>query len=73
LPAEIDLIGLATADSYTYRNDMLSIYSGKSAINRLHLTDQTLHGFVVEKGAGRVNIVAILDPAHVPVGLPIHV
>jgi hypothetical protein len=73
LPAEIDLMGLATADSYTYKNDMLSIYSGKSAINRLHLSDQTLHGFVVEKGAGSVNIVAILDPAHAPVGLPIHV
>ncbi len=72
LPAEIDLMGLATADSYTYKNDMLSIYSGKSVIDRLHLTDQTLHGFVVEKGAGSVNIVAILDPAHPPFGLPIH-
>ena len=64
-------MGLATADSYTYKNDMLSIYSGKSVIDRLHLTDQTLHGFVVEKGAGSVNIVAILDPAHIPFGLPI--
>ena len=72
-PAEIDLIGLANADSYTYKNDMLSIYSGKSVIDRLRLTDATPNGLVVEKGAGSINIVAILDPAHPSVGLPIHV
>lgn len=73
LPAEIDLHGLATADSYTFRNDMLSIFSGKSVIDRLHLTDDTAHGFAVEKAAGSVNIVAISDPTNPPIGLPIHI
>jgi hypothetical protein len=72
-PAEIDLIGLATADSYTYRNDMLSIYSGKSVIDRLRLTDDTPYGFAVEKTAGSVNIVAISDPTSPPIGLPKHI
>jgi hypothetical protein len=72
-PAEIDLMGLATADSYSYRNDMLSIFSGNSVIDRLRLHDSTPHGFVVEKTTGSVNIVAITDPAHPPAGLPLHI
>jgi len=71
-PAEIDLMRLATADSYTYKNDMLSIFSGKSVIDQLHLTDKTIHGFVVGKTASSVNIIAISDLAHPPGELPIH-
>jgi len=69
---EIDLMGLATADSYSYRNDMLSIFSGKSVIDTLRFHDGTIHGFAVEKTATSVNIVNIIDPSHPPVGLPVH-
>src|SRR5208283_1376128 len=31
--AEIDLVGLAHADSYSFKNDMLAIYSGNSVID----------------------------------------
>lgn len=69
---EIDLESLAKADSYTYQNDMLSIFSGKSVIDTLRLADLTPHGFVVEKTSGSVNILAITDPTNPPVGLPIY-
>lgn len=69
---ELDLIGLAKADSYTYQNDMLSIFSGKSIIDTLRFTDDTPYGFVVEKTANSVNIVAIADPTSPPIGLPLH-
>ena len=69
---EIDLEGLAKADSFTYQNDMLSIFSGKSVIDTLNLADSTPNGFVVEKAAGSVNIVAVADPTNPPIGLPLH-
>jgi hypothetical protein len=70
----IDLMGLATADSYSYRNDMLKIYAGDHVIERLHLDDNTLYGFVVEAPVGsKVSIVEVLDLTHRPVGLPVHV
>ena len=72
LPAEIDLMGLATADSYSYKNDMLSIYHGNSVIDRLNFVDNSDKGFVVEKVGGNVHIVGILDPTHPPAGLPLH-
>src|SRR5207248_2090163 len=53
--SEIDLMGLANADSYTYQNDLLSIFSGSSVIDKLHLHDSTPNGFAVEKTAGSVN------------------
>ena len=73
LPAEIDLMGLANADSYTFKNDMLKIYDGSKIIDMLRLHDSTTDGFTVQKTASSVNIVAITDPTHLPVGLPIHV
>jgi hypothetical protein len=71
---QIDLMGLATADSYTYQNDMLSIFSGGSVIDTLHLHDSTSNGFVVEPptAGGSVYIAAITDLNNVPPGLPIH-
>jgi hypothetical protein len=71
----IDLIGLAMADSYTYKNDMLNIYSGNQIIDTLGLHDSTQYGFVVEPptAGGSVNVVAITDPSNVPTGLPIHI
>jgi hypothetical protein len=69
----IDLMSLAAADSYTYQNDMLSIWSGNTVIDKLRLHDNTPHGFVVEAPTtGRSVNVAISDPNHVPGGLPVH-
>lgn len=72
-PAEIDLEGLAKAGSYTFKNDMLRLFSGNKVIDTLRLTDQTQYGFAVEKTASSVNIVGI-DPTHPATGtlLPIH-
>jgi hypothetical protein len=73
-PDTIDLMGLATADSYSYRNDMLKIYTGNHVVERLHLDNNTPYGFVVEAPVGgQVSIVEVLDPTHRPVGLPVHV
>ena len=69
---EIDLIGLARADSYSFKNDMLSIFSGHKVIDTLRLRDQTSYGFVVQQTAGSVNIVSILDPSNPPTGLQIN-
>jgi hypothetical protein len=69
----IDLMGLATADSYSFKNDMLSIFSGNTVIDKLRLTDATPYGFAVEKESGSVNIVAYSSPTTTPVGLPIHI
>ena len=35
---ELDLQGLANADSYTFQNDMLSIYSGGTVLDTVRLT-----------------------------------
>ena len=70
---EIDLMGLATADSYAYQNDMLSIYSGNQVIDTLRLIDANPYGFAVENSGSSVNIVAINDPTHPPASLPVHV
>jgi hypothetical protein len=68
----VDLEGLATADSYTFKNDMLSIFAGNAVIDTLRLHDATQYGFAVEKTATGVGVVAIGDPAHPPAGLAIH-
>ncbi len=39
---EVDLQGLANADSYTFQNDMLSIYSGNTVLDTLRLTTPPL-------------------------------
>jgi len=70
---EIDLMALAAADSYSYQNAMLSIYSGNSIIDTLRLTDQTTYGFVVEPPttAGTV-VIAPNDPVNGLPHLPVH-
>jgi hypothetical protein len=72
-PAEIDLEGLAGADSYSFKDDMLKIFSGNKVIDTLRLTDQTQYGFAVEQTAASLNIVGI-DPTHPATGtvLPMH-
>jgi hypothetical protein len=69
---KISLMGLVDADSYSFQNEMLSIFSGKSVIDTLRLRDATPNGFVVEQKSGSVNIVSF-DPTNPEIGLPIHV
>jgi hypothetical protein len=73
-PPEIDLVGLANASSYSYKNDMLSIFSGKSIIDTLRLSDQTKFGFDVVQASGSVNIVTLTSSGQLLSGaLPMHV
>ena len=71
-PAEIDLIGLANADSYDFKNNFLTIFSGNEIIGELRLTDQTHDGFSLKTTATSLDIIAN-DPARPISGaLPIH-
>jgi hypothetical protein len=67
---EIDLIGLANASAYSFKADMLRVYSGNQVIDTLRLTDQTPYGFEVEKTATGVNVVAY-SAAHAQAGIPL--
>jgi hypothetical protein len=70
----IDLSGLANADSYTFKNDMLNIWSGNKIIDTLRLHNSTTYGFDVVQTSGSVNVVALTSPDQVlPGALPIHV
>ena len=66
--------GLAKADSYTFQNDMLSIYQGKKSIDTLRLHDNTSYGLEIDKTHTGVRVLAYVDASHTPVGtpLPIH-
>jgi hypothetical protein len=68
---ELDLNGLAKADSYTFQSDMLSIYSGKKIIDTLKLTDSTQFGIEVDKTATGVRLLPYADASHTPVGTPL--
>ncbi len=71
--SEVDLLNLVTADSYTFKNDLLKIFSGNNVIDTLRLTDQTPYGFDVVKTAGSVNVVAHSSSgATTPGALPVH-
>ena len=68
---EIDLNGLAKANSYTYQNDMLSIFSGKSVIDTLRLASSET--FSVEKtSTGGVSIYTAAASPPPGTLLPIH-
>ncbi|MFL5254202.1 MAG: hypothetical protein ACJ8AI_15145 [Rhodopila sp.] len=72
--SEIDLSGLVNADSYTFKNDMLNIWSGNKIIDTLRLHNSTTYGFDVVQTSGSVNVVALTSPDQVlPGALPIHV
>jgi hypothetical protein len=71
---EIDLMGLATTDSFTYENDMLSIFGGSRLIDALRLTNQAQYGFDVVKTASSVNIVALtFNGEALPGALPVRI
>jgi len=72
--AEIDLVGLAHADSYTFKNDMLSIYSSNHVIYAMRLQAYTGSGvFEVAQTPLGVNIYPTADPNNLPAGLlPVH-
>jgi hypothetical protein len=71
--SEIDLTGLATADGYSYKNDMLNILSGNKIIDTLRLTDQTPYGFDVVPASGGVSVVALTSSGETLLGaLPPH-
>jgi hypothetical protein len=69
---ELDLAGLVRADSYMFRNDILSIYSGRAVIDRVNLTDSTPYGFTLNRVGASVDIVATAGPARVLAGLAVH-
>jgi len=71
---EIDLVGLAHADSYTFKNDMLAIYSGNCVIYSMRLQAYSGFGaFEVAQTPSGVNIFSTADPNNPPAGaLPIH-
>jgi hypothetical protein len=67
----IDLNNLVKANSYTYKNDMLSIYSGGRIIDHLRLT--TTAAFTVEEtSAGGVSIYTADTQPPVGTALPLH-
>ena len=53
---EIDLNGLANADSYLFQKSLLIIFSGEKPIDILRLNDATPNGFVVEQTPGSVHV-----------------
>ena len=71
---QIDLLGLTKADSYSYHNDMLSIWSGKSVIETLRLATSTPYGFTVQLTKCGVSVIADTANHHsFPGALPVHV
>jgi hypothetical protein len=67
----IDLMGLAKADSYTFKNDMLSIYSAGKVIDTLRLVDNVNAAMSpLEVGKTGSTVVVGFVPSGTP--LPIH-
>ena len=80
ISGEVNLMGLTGADSYQLKNDILSIYSGCTVIDRLRLTlppspsgpppdvtvRQTSTGIVIDRG--RSFATGTLLPVHHPYG-----
>jgi hypothetical protein len=71
---ELDLVGLAHADSYSYQNDMLRIYAGDTVIDRMKL--QLGYGagsFAVTQAVDGVHIYGVAVGDGPPAGgLPLH-
>ncbi len=60
---EIDLLGLANADSYSYKNDILSIYSHNRVIDKLSLTIDRNPPFTAQNSlhVGKVGSEVVID------------
>ena len=72
---EVDLQGLANADSYTYQNDMLSLYSGNKVIDVLRLTLPPPVGNAIPLTVSRTSTGIAVDRDYVPSSytpLPMH-
>jgi hypothetical protein len=77
--AVVDLVGLAKADSYTFENDMLSVFAGHRRIDQLRLTNDgsfigQSHDLVVSK-SGRDVFLTQAGLTSPPIGstmLPLH-
>lgn len=68
-PFAVDLAGIVNADSYSYRNDMLTLYSGNKHIDTLRFADTG--GFqVAESGSGVTVGSGMMPPDSVL--LPVH-
>jgi len=72
--SELDLVGLAHADSYTLKNDMLKLYSGNRVIYDMRLDAVPYGGvFAVAQTPAGVSIYTSADPNNLPAGaLPVH-
>jgi hypothetical protein len=73
--AEIDLVGLAHADSYSLNNDLLKIYSGDTVIDTMRLSDANLGSetFAVVQAADGVHLLTLEPLTPPPSGLlPLH-
>jgi hypothetical protein len=71
---EVDLLGLAKADSYSYQNDLLKFWSGNKVIDTLRFITPSPNDFVVQapNAAGTIAILSTDLPHNLP-SLPIHV
>jgi hypothetical protein len=72
LGARIDLENLAKADSYSYSNDILSIYSGSTVIDTLQLVNAPPSAFRFEKLGSAVVLSSIHSPDPGGTVLPVH-
>lgn len=70
---EIDLIGLAGADSYTFKNDMLRLYSGCKDIYNMRLIGSSYYtGLAVTETAKGVSIYSFYGNETFTGELPVH-
>ena len=74
--AELDLVGLAGVDSYTLKNDLLSLYSGNRDIYNTRITTVQADGFpfaVGQTATGVTVFASYIDfNSTVPAPLPVH-
>ncbi|HTI80837.1 MAG TPA: hypothetical protein VL614_10365 [Acetobacteraceae bacterium] len=71
--ARVNLLGLATADSYTYKNDLLKLYSGNKVIDTMSLSGAVTAATIgVEKTSTGISVLMDRDIAGQTELLPLH-
>ena len=77
--AEVELVGLARADSYSFANDVLTLFSGERAIDRLHVSNNATyngqpHDIEVAKNGSTVYVtqMGLTSPPPGSTVLPVH-